>query len=250
MTFHFIRANAQFLPRAFDEANFDFYSRTLRGVEQQRDRWKRGLGVLDGTLGEAVGEIYVRRHFPDSSRRQMTELVGNLRAAFAERLRAIAWMDEATRTAALAKLDAFDPRIGNPVRFIDYSSIRVDRADLLGNIMRAGEFQLEPAAVAAAQSGRSLALGDDAADDQRLLQPAHQPDHLPGRDPAAAFLQPDGGSGGQLRRDRRDHRPRDRPRLRRSGPPLRRRRAAPRLVDGRSRRRRFTERDRAARRAV
>jgi endothelin-converting enzyme/putative endopeptidase len=141
LTFHFIRSNAEFLPRAFDEANFNFYGRTLSGIPQQRDRWKRGLGVLNQTLGEAVGEIYVRRHFPETSRRQMTELVGDLRAALETRLRANAWMDEATRTQALAKLAAFDPRIGNPVRFIDYSSMRVDRNDLLGNMQRAAEFQ-------------------------------------------------------------------------------------------------------------
>ena len=140
MTFQFLNSSAQFLPRAFDEANFNFFSRTLRGVEQQRDRWKRGLGVLDNTLGEAVGEIYVRRHFPDESRRQMTELIANLRGALEERLRANPWMDDATRTEALAKLAAFDPRIGNPERFIDYSSVRVDPADVLGNVMRAGEF--------------------------------------------------------------------------------------------------------------
>ncbi len=140
MTFHFLNSSAQFLPRAFDEANFNFFSRTLRGVTQQRDRWKRGLGVLDNTLGEAVGEIYVRRHFPDESRRQMGELIVNLRAAFAERLARLEWMDDATRREALAKLEAFDPRIGNPVRFVDYSSIRVDPADVLGNAMRAGEF--------------------------------------------------------------------------------------------------------------
>ncbi|HKR24806.1 MAG TPA: M13 family metallopeptidase [Allosphingosinicella sp.] len=141
LAFHFINASTQFLPRAFDEASFDFYSRTLRGVPQQRDRWKRGLAVLDGTLGEAVGEIYVRRHFPAESRRQMTELVANLRAAFAERLARLEWMDEATRREALTKLEAFDPMIGHPVRFIDYSSIRVDRGDILGNVLRAGEFQ-------------------------------------------------------------------------------------------------------------
>ncbi|HYN45574.1 MAG TPA: M13 family metallopeptidase, partial [Allosphingosinicella sp.] len=140
MTFSFINSYTQFLPRAFDEANFDFYSRTLRGVPQQRERWKRGLLVIDGALGEAVGEIYVRRHFPAESRSQMNELIANLRGAFAERLRTLEWMDDATRTEALAKLDAFDPRIGNPVRFIDYSPIRVDRADVLGNIVRAGEF--------------------------------------------------------------------------------------------------------------
>lgn len=141
MAFQFIDNNAQYLPRAFDEANFEFFSHTLRGVERQRDRWKRGLDVLNGTLGEAVGEIYVRRHFPDESRRQMTELIANLRAALTERLRANPWMDDATRAEALAKLEAFDPRIGNPVRFIDYSPIRVERGDLLGNIMRANEFQ-------------------------------------------------------------------------------------------------------------
>ena len=141
LTFHFIRSNAQFLPRAFDEANFAFFSRTLGGVQVQRDRWKRGLGVLNNTLGEAVGEIYVRQHFPETSRRQMTELVGDLRAALGERLRANTWMDDATKTAALAKLDAFDPRIGNPVRYIDYSSIQVDPHDLLGNMQRAAQFQ-------------------------------------------------------------------------------------------------------------
>ncbi len=140
MTFHFLNDNATFLPRAFDQANFDFYSRTLRGVEQQRDRWKRGLGVLDGALGEAVGEIYVRRHFPAESRRQMTELIANLRSAFTERLERLEWMDEPTRREALTKLAAFDPRIGNPEHFIDYSTIRVARDDILGNVQRAGEF--------------------------------------------------------------------------------------------------------------
>jgi endothelin-converting enzyme/putative endopeptidase len=141
MAYQFVRQYAQFLPRAFDEANFEFYSHTLRGVPQQRDRWKRGLGILDGALGEAVGKIYVEQFFPDASRQQMTELVGDLRGALGERLRANSWMDEPTRTAALAKLDAFDPRIGNPVRYIDYSSLRVDPHDLLGNVLRAAEFQ-------------------------------------------------------------------------------------------------------------
>ncbi len=141
LSYRFISQNAQFLPRAFDEASFEFYSRTLAGTQQQRDRWKRGLGVLNGTLGEAVGEIYVRRHFPESSRRQMGELITDLRAALEERLRANIWMDDATRAQALEKLAAFDPRIGNPVRFIDYSAMRVDRNDLLGNAMRAAEFQ-------------------------------------------------------------------------------------------------------------
>jgi putative endopeptidase len=141
LTFHFVRSAAQFLPRAFDEATFNFYGRTLSGAQQQRDRWKRGLGVVNGALGEAVGQIYVQRHFPGESRRQMGELITNLRAAFNERLQQNQWMDDATRREALTKLEAFDPRIGHPENWIDYSSIRIDRNDLLGNMLRAGEFQ-------------------------------------------------------------------------------------------------------------
>ncbi len=140
-TFHFIRTYAQFLPRAFDAANFEFYSHTLSGTPQQRDRWKRGLQILDGTLGEAVGRLYVQRYFPETSRREVTELVGDLRAALGDRLAHNVWMDEATRTQALAKLAAFDPRVGYPVHWIDYSSLRVDPHDLLGNLVRAAEFQ-------------------------------------------------------------------------------------------------------------
>ena len=140
MTFHFLNANAAYLPRAFDEANFNFFSRTLRGVEQQRDRWKRGVGLMNNVLGEAVGRIYVERHFPGESRRQMDELIGNLRGAFQERLQRLDWMDEETRARALEKLATFEPRIGHPERYIDYSPIRVDRSDLLGNVLRAGEF--------------------------------------------------------------------------------------------------------------
>jgi len=141
MAFHFILNSAQFLPRAFDQARFNFYERTLAGVQQQRDRWKRGLGVLDDSLGEAVGRLYVQRHFPDESRRQMTELIANLRAALSERLQANSWMDEATKREALVKLDSVDPRIGNPARYLDYSPIRIERGDLLGNMLRAEQFQ-------------------------------------------------------------------------------------------------------------
>jgi len=140
LTFHFINNFAQYLPRAFDEAKFNFFNRTLGGQQQQRERWKRGISYLNATMGEAVGKIYIERHFPAESRRQMTELIGNLRGALAERLRANAWMDEPTRAAALAKLDAFEPRIGGPVVWIDYTNYRVDRSDLLGNMARAAEF--------------------------------------------------------------------------------------------------------------
>jgi len=140
LTLHFLDNFAQFLPRAFDQAKFDFRSHTLRGVETLKARWKRGLDVVNSGFGEAVGRLYVERHFPAESRRQMTELVANLRAALGERLQQNQWMDAATRTQALAKLDSFDPRLGSPVRFIDYAPIRIDRNDVLGNAFRAGEF--------------------------------------------------------------------------------------------------------------
>ena len=140
LTLHFLDSAAPYLPRAFDEANFNFRSRTLSGAQEQKIRWKRGLDLVNGALGESVGRIYVERHFPAESRRQITELVANLRAALGERLRANSWMDEATRTQAIAKLDAFDPRLGSPVRYIDYSPVRIDRNDLLGNVMRANAF--------------------------------------------------------------------------------------------------------------
>jgi len=140
LTLHFLDSAAPYLPRAFDEANFNFRSRTLSGAQEQKIRWKRGLDLVNGALGESVGRIYVERHFPAESRRQITELVANLRAALGERLRANSWMDDATRTQAIAKLDAFDPRLGSPVRYIDYSPVRIDRNDLLGNVMRANAF--------------------------------------------------------------------------------------------------------------
>ena len=140
LTLHFLDSAAPYLPRAFDEANFNFRSRTLSGAQEQKVRWKRGLDLVNGALGESVGRIYVERHFPAESRRQITELVANLRAALGERLRANSWMDDATRTQAIAKLDAFDPRLGSPVRYIDYAPVRIDRSDLLGNVMRANAF--------------------------------------------------------------------------------------------------------------
>jgi putative endopeptidase len=141
MAFHFVSDHAAFLPAVFDQANFDFYSKTLAGVQQQRDRWKRGVQVVNGALGEAVGKIYVERHFPATSKAEMSELIENLRGAYQTRIAGSSWMDPETKKAALVKLAAFEPRIGYPVKFIDYSSLAVDRDDLLGNVMRSGEFE-------------------------------------------------------------------------------------------------------------
>ena len=141
LAFHFVSDHATFLPTAFDDAQFAFYSKTLGGVQVKRDRWKRGVQLMNGALGEAVGRYYVAKYYPAASQAKMAELIENLRAAYHDRITHAAWMDEATRKAALVKLAAFEPRIGHPDKYIDYSSLKTDRGDLLGNAMRSEEFQ-------------------------------------------------------------------------------------------------------------
>lgn len=140
LAYHFIRTHAVYLSHAFDQANFDFFSHTLRDVPQQRERWKRGVQLINRSLGEEVGRIYVAEHFPPEAERQTAELIANLTAAYGERFKSAQWMDEPTRKAALVKLSTFDPRLGHPKTWIDYSSLKVSRMDLLGNAVRAEKF--------------------------------------------------------------------------------------------------------------
>lgn len=141
MTFHILNSNTNALPTAFDAASFEFYGRTLNGTEEQRPRDLRGVGLVGGSLGEAVGQIYVERHFPESSKDQMEELVANLTAAFEERLQNLAWMDDETRAQALLKLSTFEPRIGYPDEWTDYSNLSIEGDDLFGNLVRINQFQ-------------------------------------------------------------------------------------------------------------
>src|SRR5690349_14289091 len=140
LAFRFISDHASVLPKAFDDARFAFYSKELSGVQQQRERWKRGVAAVNGALGEGVGQIYVKSHFPASSEAQMHELIGNLEDAYRERISSNKWMDDATRKAALEKLAAFEPRIGHPVKYIDYSSMKVVKGNPLSNAMAASDF--------------------------------------------------------------------------------------------------------------
>ena len=141
LCFHFISDQAPYLSAAFDQAHFRFFSQTLNGIEQQRARWKRGSELVNRNLGEAVGQIYVDRHFPPAAKQQMDALVKNLRAALKQRIMANEWMDAATREAALAKLATFEPRIGYPDKWIDYSSLQISAGDMVGNRLAITEFQ-------------------------------------------------------------------------------------------------------------
>jgi len=140
LAFRFVSDHAQFLPKAYDDAHFEFYSHTLRDVQAQSDRWKRGVRLLDADLGEAVGQLYVQQHWSAETEKQMAELIENLRAAYADKINHAPWMDEATRKAALEKLATFDPRIGHPVKYIDYSTMRVSATDPLANAVNASKF--------------------------------------------------------------------------------------------------------------
>ena len=141
MTFRFISDHAQYLPKAFDDAHFEFYGHKLQDVQAQPERWKRGVRLLNDYLGEAVGEMYAQRHWTAETDRQMTELIGDLRAAYREKIENAAWMDEPTRKEALVKLASFDPRIGHPVKYIDYSAMAVSPTDPLANAIQADDFQ-------------------------------------------------------------------------------------------------------------
>ncbi len=141
LTFHFLDRHAAYLPRAFDEANFDFFSRTLSGQPEQRERWRRGVALIDRTLGEAVGRIYVEQHFPPEAKAQMQDLVENLRTAFHRRLdEGVEWMGPQTREEARAKLAAFTPKIGYPENWETYDGLDIRPGDLIGNARRAGEW--------------------------------------------------------------------------------------------------------------
>jgi endothelin-converting enzyme/putative endopeptidase len=141
LAFHLANQYANELPKAFDAANFAFYGKALRGVEVQRDRWKRGMALLDTLIGEGVGQLYVARYFPAGHKARMDELVANLRAAMGQRLKTLAWMDDATRAEAMKKLATFDPRIGYPSTWRDYGAFAVDKGTLLENVRNGRRFE-------------------------------------------------------------------------------------------------------------
>ncbi|NYF09211.1 putative endopeptidase [Leifsonia sp. AK011] len=138
-----VRSNAAYLSQEFVETNFDFYGRTLTGTPQLRDRWKRGVSLVEGALGEAVGHIYVERHFPEAAKTAMDVLVANLVEAYRQSIEKLEWMGPATRERALEKLSKFTPKIGYPVKWRDYSSLEIDAADLIGNIRATNEFEFQ-----------------------------------------------------------------------------------------------------------
>jgi putative endopeptidase len=136
LSWRVISSRASLLTDDLVAENFAFYGKTLSGTEAIRDRWKRGVGLVESLMGDAVGKLYVARHFPPEAKTRMDELVANLREAYRVSITNLAWMTPETRERALAKLDKFTPKIGYPARWRDYSALVVDRTDLYGNYQR------------------------------------------------------------------------------------------------------------------
>jgi putative endopeptidase len=138
-----VRSNASYLSQAFVDENFDFYGRTLSGTPELRARWKRGVSLVEGSLGEAVGKVYVERHFRAEAKAEMDELVANLIEAYRQSITTLEWMTPETRERALDKLGKFTPKIGFPVKWRDYSSLAVVSDDLLANVRATNEFEFQ-----------------------------------------------------------------------------------------------------------
>ncbi len=138
---HLLSDYAPYLSKPFVEERFAFVGRVLAGTTQNRPRWERGVRLLDEHLGEALGKLYVEKHFPADSKRRMDEMVANLLAAYRESIVKLSWMGPQTRKRALDKLSKFNAKIGYPKRWIDYGSIEIRRNDLIGNVMRARAFE-------------------------------------------------------------------------------------------------------------
>ncbi|MEU5842086.1 M13 family metallopeptidase [Rhodococcus sp. NPDC047139] len=128
-----LRARAPYLSEAFVEENFAFYGRTLTGTQEIRDRWKRGVSLVQDLMGEAVGKLYVERHFPAEAKTRMQVLVDNLIEAYRQSITELEWMSPATREAALRKLEKFTPKVGYPDTWRDYSAVTITPDDVVGN---------------------------------------------------------------------------------------------------------------------
>ena len=143
LQWHLLSGSAPFLNKALVEENFAFFGTTLSGTPELRERWKRGVSMVEGVLGEAIGEIYVAKHFPPLAKARMVELVKNLLEAYRVDIEALEWMTSETKKKAFEKIDKFTPKIGYPDKFRDYSALDISPDDLIGNIAATTKFQMD-----------------------------------------------------------------------------------------------------------
>ena len=137
LTWSALNNTAGRLTRNLDKQNFEFYGKTMSGTEEQREDWRRAVNTVNGTLGEVVGKVYVKQHFPPEAKERMLELVGNLVKAYEKSIKELDWMGEETKAEALDKLSKFTPKIGYPDVWRDYSALDIQADDFYGNAERA-----------------------------------------------------------------------------------------------------------------
>ena len=143
LTWHLISGASAYLSQPFVAENFDFYGRTLSGTPELRERWKRGVSLVEGSLGEAIGQEYVARHFPPAAKERMSQLVQNIIAAYRKDISNLSWMSDATKEQALEKLKKFTPKIGYPDKWRDYSKLVIVPEDLIANLEAVTKFSQE-----------------------------------------------------------------------------------------------------------
>ncbi len=136
----FITASAPYLSRAFNDARFAFFGRRLSGQEEPITRWKRGVSLVNGSLGDSVGRLYVERHFSPAARTSVERIVAQVRAAFGEAIAASDWLAAPTKKTALAKLARLTTRVGYPDAWRDYTRLAIKPDDLFGNVQRTQQF--------------------------------------------------------------------------------------------------------------
>jgi putative endopeptidase len=138
-----LNSAASLLSEEIDRQNFEFYGKALSGIEQQEEPWKRAVTTVNGSLGEVVGKVYVKNHFPPEAKERMLALVQNLINAYDKSIRELDWMGEETRAQALDKLSKFRPKVGYPDQWRDYSALEIAPDDLFGNLERATRFEYQ-----------------------------------------------------------------------------------------------------------
>ncbi|MDD2953581.1 MAG: M13 family metallopeptidase [Parabacteroides sp.] len=142
LAFNLLSAAAPYLSDDFVDADFEFYGKVMSGKQEQQPRWKRSLNTVNGALGEAVGEMYVEKYFPASSKEKMLTLVGNLQTALGERINGLEWMGDTTKVKAREKLAAFTVKIGYPDKWRDYSALEINDDSYWANVRRSNIFDM------------------------------------------------------------------------------------------------------------
>ncbi len=140
MSFHLVRTFAPYLSTPFSDANFNFYSKLIRGAKQQRPRWKRVLDAEEGAMGEALGQLFVREYFSETAKKRYEDMVENVRTAYKARIEKLDWMSDSTKQKALHKLASIRKKVGYPDKWKDFSALKIDRSAYATNMMHSHEW--------------------------------------------------------------------------------------------------------------